>query len=52
MTTGILLQHPSWTDEHECFKLEDRLSSVCAACYVLLAMTGVHKYTLMDFQDE
>jgi hypothetical protein len=33
MTTGILLHHPSWTDEHECFKLEDRLCSVCAACH-------------------
>ena len=33
MTTGILMEHPSWIDPHKCFKLNDRLSSICAACH-------------------
>jgi hypothetical protein len=33
MTTGILMEHPSWSDGCECFRLDDRLSSVCAACH-------------------
>jgi Kyakuja-Dileera-Zisupton transposase len=33
ITNGILLEHPSWIDDAECFTLGDRISSVCAACY-------------------
>ena len=33
LTTGILLEHPSWSDGRECFTLDDRLSSICAACH-------------------
>lgn len=33
MTNGILLEHPSWIDEADCFTLADRMSSVCAACH-------------------
>ena len=33
LTTAILMEHPSWSDQCECFMLDDRLSSVCAACH-------------------
>ena len=47
MTTGILLEHPSWSDEHECFKLEDRLSSVCAACHDTCAQIHIDGFFKM-----
>jgi hypothetical protein len=33
LTTAMLLEHPTWIDASECFMLDDRLSSVCAACH-------------------
>jgi len=47
MTTGILLEHPSWSDQHECFKLDDRLSSICAACHERCAQVHIDGFFKM-----
>jgi hypothetical protein len=47
MTTGILMEHPSWSDEHECFKLDDRLSSICAACHDTCAQIHIDGFFKM-----
>jgi HPt (histidine-containing phosphotransfer) domain-containing protein len=47
ITTAILLQHPSWIDVGECFALDDRLSSVCAACHKKCAQIHIDGFFKM-----
>ena len=47
LTTGILLQHPTWIDGSVCFRLEDRLSSVCAACHKRCAQVHIDGFFKM-----
>ena len=47
LTTSILLLHPSWTDPGQTFALDDRLSSVCAACYKKCAQVHIDGFFKM-----
>jgi hypothetical protein len=47
ITTGVLLEHPSWIDEGVCFKLDDRMSSVCASCHERCAQIHIDGFFKM-----
>jgi hypothetical protein len=47
LTNGLLLEHPSWIDGGECFTLDDKLSSVCAACHERCAQIHIDGFFKM-----
>lgn len=42
------MEHPSWVDKGECFTLDDRLASICAACHDRCAQVHIDGFFKMQ----